>query len=104
MYELKAIRDSRASFYGKALVSVEPTNGGNVRKQLFSYGTLVVDMFIDPKGEDVASVKVLGWFSATTARHINEFLLQNGAERAMSKGEMQTHAGIDFDMDILKQD
>lgn len=104
MYELKAIHDSRASFYGKALVSVEPTNGGNVRKRLFSYDTLVADMFIDPEGEDVASVKALGWFSATTARHINEFLLQNGAERTMSKNEMQTYAGIVFDMDALKRD
>lgn len=67
-YELKAIHDSRKSFYGKARVA-----GGYYNdkvKALFSYDTLVA--YIDSNG----NILYLGWFSATTARHIQEFAKQ----------------------------
>ena len=66
-YELRAIYDSRKEFYGKAKV-IE--NGDGI-KTLRSYQT------------EVAYIKdgrayVRGHYSATTGRHIREFLLQNG--------------------------
>lgn len=67
-YELQAINDSRKSFYGKARV-VDGYNNDKV-KALFSYDTLVA--FIDTSG----NMLYQGWFSATTARHIQEFAKQ----------------------------
>lgn len=69
-YELQAIHDSRKSFYGKARVEVASEN--DKVKLLFSYGTLVA--FIDSDG----NMLYQGWFSATTARHIQEFARQEG--------------------------
>ena len=67
-YELRAIHDSRKSFYGKANVREE--NGKII---LRSYNT------------DVAYIKegravVRGMYSNTTLRHIKEFLIQHGFE------------------------
>ena len=64
--ELSCNYDSRASFYGKAEVIEE-----NGRKTLMSYKTEVAYI------EDGIAV-VLGVWSATTSRHIKEFLKQNG--------------------------
>lgn len=69
-YELQAIHDSRKSFYGKARV-VTGYEDDDV-KALFSYDTLVA--FIDSYG----NMLYRGWFSATTARHIQEFARQEG--------------------------
>lgn len=73
---LEAIFDDRASFYKKAKV-IE--HNGIIYLQ--SYQTIVAKI---ENGE----VYVRGWYSQTTARHINEFLLQNGFEK-MSKKEME---------------
>lgn len=77
IFELFPKYDTRKSFYGKARI-VEHENGD---KDLISYTTTV------------ASIKnnilyVYGWFSNTTARHINEFLKQNGFN-PMTKKEME---------------
>ena len=72
--ELECINDSRKSFYGKAIVkdSEDCLMGERILiKTLFSYGTEVA--FI----ENGIAV-VLGQWSATTSRHIKEFLKQNG--------------------------
>lgn len=67
-YELETRYDSRASFYGKARVQIRDDG----TKMLWSYNT------------HVASIKpgikpmVFDTYSATTLRHIKEFLLQNG--------------------------
>lgn len=76
-FELFPKYDARKSFYGKARI-IEHENGD---KDLISYTTTV------------ASIKnnilyVYGWFSTTTARHINEFLQQNGFN-PMTKKEME---------------
>ncbi len=65
-HELSAINDSRASFYGKAMVRTEGD-----KTILRSYST------------DVAYIEnnkaiVNGSYSQITLRHINEFLKQNG--------------------------
>ena len=74
--ELKSIYSSQKSFCKKANVIVE---GGQTK--LKSYGTIVA-----VKEEN--KIKVKGWYSKTTAIHINEFLLQNGGKK-LNKKEME---------------
>lgn len=68
IYELSARYDSRKSFYGKARI-IE--NGGNIILQ--SYNTEVCG--IDENG---GFHRYWNGESATTMRHINEFLRKNG--------------------------
>ena len=73
-YELTPL-DGRKSFYKKCSV-IE--NGKTAR--LYSYDTLVAEFrFI------TREMKVHGWYSATTARHINAFLVHFGYARATKK-------------------
>ena len=74
--ELKAIYDSRKSFYGKAIVT---SNNGVV--SLWSYGTLVATIYD-------GQAKVYSTHSATTLRHIKDFLRQNGF-RADTKSQIE---------------
>ena len=74
--KLNSIYSSQKDFYGKANVIVE---GGQTK--LKSYSTIVA-----VKEEN--KIKVRGWYSKTTAIHINEFLRQNGAN-SLSKKEME---------------
>lgn len=64
--------DSRKSFYGKA-----KTDG----RKLWSYSTLVAEIV---NNQPI----VYGTYSATTLRHIKEFLNQNGFE-ASSKAQIE---------------
>lgn len=73
---LQARFDSRNDFYKKA--SIIKYNGN---LYLQSYDTIVA------KIENNKAI-VNGWYSQTTGRHINEFLLQNGFDK-MSKKEME---------------
>ena len=79
--DLQAIHDSRASFYGKAKIE---TVGGI--EKLISYNTVVAT-----KKDNVITVK--DYYSPTTARHINEYLRQSGAE-GITKKEMETNPKI----------
>lgn len=91
-YELKPRYISQKSFYKKAFVTV--TNySADVCYCLRSYNTYVVSLYVGRDG--IPYVKKL-WkgYSATTSRHVNEFLMQNGfpgltarARRAMEVGE-----------------
>lgn len=74
--ELEAIYDARQSFYGKAIVS---SNNGVI--SLWSYGTLAATIYD-------GQAKVYGTHSATTLRHIKEFLRQNGC-RADTKSQIE---------------
>jgi hypothetical protein len=74
-FELMPKYDSRKSFYGKANVEID-----NGVKKLYSYDTLVAEI---KKGKPI----VYGTYSATTLRHIKEFLRQNGFE-ASSKSQI----------------
>jgi len=69
---------NRKSFYGKAVMI---DNGDTV--ELLSYQTKVAEF---NKRTNKATVK--GWYSSTTARHINAFLHNFGLER-MTKQEME---------------
>lgn len=68
--------DARKSFYKKAKIL---SYDGNLYLQ--SYNTIVA------KNEG-GKIDVFGWYSQTTARHINEFLKQNGCD-TMTKKEME---------------
>ena len=81
--ELNSIYSSQKDFYGKANVIVE---GGQTR--LKSYSTIVA-----VKEEN--KIKVKGWYSKSTAIHINEFLRQNGAS-SLSKKEMELEPTIEL--------
>ena len=72
---LQARYDSRADFYKKAKVI-----SYNRALYLQSYDTIVAKI---ENGKAIVN----GWYSATTARHINEFLYQNGFDK-MTKKEM----------------
>ena len=73
---LQARYDSRADFYKKA--KVIEYNGAIY---LQSYSTIVAKI-------ENGNAVVNGWYSQTTARHINEFLYQNGFDK-MTKKQME---------------
>ena len=81
--ELKSIYSSQKDFYGKANVIVE---GGQTK--LKSYNTIVAV-------KENNTIKVRGYYSKTTAIHINEFLKQNGAS-SLSKKEMEQEPTINL--------
>ena len=74
-YELQSIYNSQKSFYRKAFVYI-----ANNIKYLVSYSTIVAKI-------GNGKLFINGYYSPTTARHINEFLQQNGYSR-MTKKEM----------------
>ena len=73
---LQARYDSRADFYKKAKI-IKYNNA----LYLQSYSTIVAKI---ENGKTIVN----GWYSQTTARHINEFLQQNGFNK-MTKKEME---------------
>lgn len=77
MKELKAINARRKSFYGKAAI-IDAENGD---KLLRSYDTFVAR--ITRAGE---FERLWSGYSRTTARHIDEFRIQNGFT-ALSKSD-----------------
>ena len=83
-YYLKPIYDSRQSFYNKATVT-EDAKG----KFLRSYNTIVARITDKNNGYMIpAYAEVYGTYSATTLRHIKEFLRQNGF-KADSKSQIE---------------
>lgn len=58
------------SFYGKAIVVVTNDKHENTHR-LYSYGTQVACLDLSDK-----TLKIFGWYSATTAKHIHSFLLE----------------------------
>lgn len=74
--ELKSIYSSQKSFGKKANVITEGR-----QTKLKSYSTIVAV-------KQGSTIKVNGYYSKTTAIHINEFLKQNGA-KSLTKKEME---------------
>ena len=78
-FELQPLGDSRRSFYGKALVERWSTEHGT-QHVLRSYGTVVAVVTpLGETGEDIEAYRVeiaMGYLSATTLRHVKEFLAQ----------------------------
>jgi len=74
--KLQAIYSSQKSFYNKATLVVD-----SKETKLKSYDTIVAI-----KKDN--SIKVNGYYSKTTAIHINEFLRQNGLQ-SLNKKQME---------------
>lgn len=78
-FELQPMYDSHQSFYGKAFVERWTTNGGT-RLVLRSYDAIVAAL--SPVGEEADGTEVfrveiaMRHLSATTLRHVKEFLAQ----------------------------
>lgn len=66
-FDLSCRFDARQNFYGKATVRVYD----NGDEDLVSYNTVVAE-------KRNGKIKIKGWYSQTTGRHINEYLQQNG--------------------------
>ena len=79
MFELQPLYDGRKSFYGKAFVERWSTENGT-QLVLKSYGTVVAQVTpISAWGteQEVFRVEVgMEYLSATTLRHVKEFLAQ----------------------------
>jgi hypothetical protein len=79
MFELQPLYDSHQSFYGKAFVERYAASGGT-KLVLKSYGTIVA--VVTPVGMTDADTEVycveigMRYLSATTLRHVKEFLAQ----------------------------
>lgn len=86
VYDLLPEYDNRKSFYNKARVDV---NGRTGDEKLYSYNTLVAEI---KDGKPV----VYGTYSATTLRHIKEWLKQNGFKADTAKQIMADY-GEKFD-------
>lgn len=85
LYELQPQYDRQKSFYKKA--NVYRDDEGNLL--LMSYTTIVAKIQDAITTEDKKPHLIInGWYSATTARHINEFAQQHGFNK-MSKKEME---------------
>ncbi len=88
--DLAAVYDSRKSFYGKAKLY---EMGGIM--YLVSYSTIVAKIY-----KNVA--QIFGYYSQTTARHINDFLYQNGFDTLNKKEMMKEQENI-YGLIIEKQ-
>lgn len=77
--ELKPVIDSRKSFYKKANVITE-----NDKISLISYSTKVAEI------KD-GKAKIFDTYSATTLRHIKDFLYQNGFKIGTKKELMEMY-------------
>lgn len=85
-YYLKPIHDNHKSFYKKAYVKEWAT-----AKELYSYGTRVALIKLDENGMN--NKLILGRMatcSATTLRHVREFMYQQGYE-TYEKKELAKH-------------
>lgn len=77
--------DGSKSFGGKAIVTMD-----NGTRTLLSYATEVASI-----NKDDRTFTVNGFYSATTARHINAFLMNEGAtDKHLTKSEIKAIAGI----------
>ena len=77
-FELQPLYDSHQSFYGKAFVERWDTEHGT-QLVLRSYGTVVAKVTPTYSDEDITTYAVeigMGYLSATTLRHVKEFLAQ----------------------------
>lgn len=79
--ELQPIYDSRKSFYKKAYTG-KYNNEHFAAGYLISYDKIVACIWIN-------QLRIYGYFSQTTARHIREFAKQNGFDEHISVQDMK---------------
>ena len=87
-YELTPKFDSSQSFYRKAFVSMDSDAAGNPVSRLSSYDTHVASILIDSHGLEYVALFPQWDSSATTLRHVKEFLKQKGF-KAETKAQMR---------------
>jgi hypothetical protein len=78
--ELQTRYDSRASFHGKAHIEADYPE-----VRLISYSTHVASIRYNGFDNEPSAAEVCGTYSATTLRHIKEFLKQYGFEANTAK-------------------
>lgn len=86
--ELESVYDSRNSFYKKAFVGEYAwrfDSSDITCKYLKSYDTIVACICIN-------QLRIYGYFSQTTARHIREFAKQNGFDCVITAKDMKETA------------
>lgn len=77
IYELNAT--NQKSYYGKALVI-----DGKDTIKLQSYTTIVAEL-----NKKLNVLKINGWYSMTTSKHINDFAKLCGYSKGLSKKEIE---------------
>ena len=84
-YELRPVYDRRKSFYGKAVVEMS----GSIRT-LYSYGVRVCTVdTVGDLGQPMFCLHDKWDYSATTLRHVKEFLRQMvGSHVPITKGQL----------------
>jgi len=80
--ELQARYDARQSFYKKANVGSFTWSDGQKAIYLKSYDTIVACIFKN-------QLRIYGYFSQTTARHIREFAKQNGFDGEITAQDLK---------------
>lgn len=80
--ELKAIYDTRQSFYKKANIGSFTWSNGQKALYLKSYDAIVACIFKN-------QLRIYGYFSQTTARHIKEFAKQNGFDGEITAQDLK---------------
>lgn len=78
---LECIYDKRDSFYGKAQVGTFTFKNGIKIKYLKSFDTIVAAFW-------GSQLRIYGYYSQTTGRHIREFARQNGINDKITKQDM----------------
>lgn len=79
--ELQSRFDSRQSFYKKAYIGSFDFKNSTC-KYLKSYDTIVACIWVN-------QLRIYGYFSQTTARHIREFAKQNGFDDIITAQDMK---------------
>lgn len=90
-YELKPFHTKQKSFYGKARVTVS-YNDDDIYLVLDSYDTQVVMVRI-AKGGRPSVRRLWDGYSATTLRHVNELLMQEGFPKLSARAWRAMEAG-----------
>lgn len=80
--ELQARYDIRQSFYKKAYIGSFTWSNGQKAIYLKSYDTIVACIF-------KKQLRIYGYFSQTTARHIREFAKQNGFDEEITAKDLK---------------
>lgn len=80
--ELRAIYDARQNFYKKAAIGYFTWSNGQKAIYLKSYDTIVACIFEN-------QLRIYGYFSQTTARHIKEFAKQNGFDGEITTQDLK---------------
>lgn len=91
-YELKPIHTNQKSFYRKAMVTVSYYDGDCIYLVLQSYDTNVAMVKVDKFGMPYVQ-RLWDGYSATTMRHVNEFLMQEGFPKLSARAWRAMEAG-----------